>query len=122
MRKLSWKTGGSVACRGEPLKQFAALLWRTLHKAAEVRRDATYYFLNEEHTLTLDDGSFSEPRGLYRKSCYASYTSKRGLDLVRSRLDHRRADLNKKGPHFPAFNTNNRECPGTPFAQKPPMH
>ena len=89
MRKLSWKSclccyGGNAVRKGESLKEFTVTSWRTLHQAAEVRRDATHRFLVEQRT-TLENGSLSEPKGVHHKACYRSYTSKRNRELVRNR-------------------------------------
>ena len=59
------------------------------------RCDATYLFLVEQRTAS-DDGDLSEPKGFYHKSCYASYTSKRNLEQVRSRVGNA---VPVKGPH-----------------------
>ena len=85
MRKLTWRAclccTVRVVPRGEPLKKFAEKSWATLHKAAEVRLNATYFFLNDQGT-SLGEGSLSEPKGLYHKQCDSSYTSKRNLDII----------------------------------------
>ena len=43
-RKLSWSCLGGTSRRdGGPLKTFGEQSWRTLHNAAEVRQDDTYF-------------------------------------------------------------------------------
>ena len=87
VRKLSWD---SRLCHGEglgslkstdTLRPFMPQTWETLHKAAEVRRDSTYFFLLEERTVN-EDGSLCPPRGVYHRSCYSSYTSKSNIEYA----------------------------------------
>ena len=94
MRKLTWRVclccTVRVVPRGEPLKKFAEKSWATLHKAAEVRGDASYFFLNDQGT-SLGEGSLSEPKGLHHKQCDSSYKSIRNLDVIlKNRLDSTR--------------------------------
>ena len=66
LSKLSWTSclccAGDV--RGEKAKDFTLLTWRVLHNAAELRRDATYFFLLDNKTV-CSDGTLCPPKGVY---------------------------------------------------------
>ena len=74
-----------LLCEKQSLElTFRAQSWRNLHQSAEIRRDGTYFLL-QEHGTTGDDGCLCQPRGMYHKRCYTAYTSKRNLQFVQSK-------------------------------------
>lgn len=91
LKKLSWD--GCLCCNADTSRTGGVLLpfreksWQSLHTAADVRRDATYVYLLQNDTI-LPDGSLSEPKEVYHKACYSSYTSRRNLAFVAKQPTH----------------------------------
>lgn len=85
LRKLSWESclfcGKSGNLDGQPLLRFLDRSWKTLHETSNVRRDSTFFFLLEENTVG-EDAMLRPHRGVYHKTCYTAYTSKRNLVSV----------------------------------------
>ncbi len=78
--ELSWDMCLCHSCpgRGDILQPFTNSTWVTLHKAAAIRRDATFFFLQDNNTID-ESGSICEPKGVRHRQCYQTYTSTKVL-------------------------------------------
>ena len=82
--KTSWDSCLCCSMSGGSLKNFMDRAWRTLHDAAEIRRDSVFFFLKEQGTIE-ENGELCAPRGVYHKACYTAYTSKQNLASIKLR-------------------------------------
>ena len=84
--RLDW-TDCLCHCRDEEvgeLTPFTDVSWQSLQRAAEVRRDKVFRFL---------EGRFADgPRGGYHRRCYQSYTNKTLLKRLPSQTQTRESD------------------------------